>query len=226
MNLQDRLDASRADFEAGRPPYNAPAFVHEPMRRATEELIASRAAEHALRKGDEAPSFILKDPDGKPVSSAELLKDGLLVVTFYRGAWCPYCNMDLQALEAARPEIERRGAKLVAISPQTAPNSRRSQRENKLGFPILSDPHNDVAASFGIRFGLPDYLVDLYKNAFRNDLAVVNGDDSWTLPMPARFVIARDGIIRYAEVNPDYKRRPDPSELFPVLDALRERAAA
>jgi peroxiredoxin len=134
--------------------------------------------------------------------------------------------MDLQALEEARPEIEKRGGRLVAVSPQTAVNSRRSQRENKLEFPILSDPHNDVAASFGIRFGLPDYLVDLYKNAFKNNLELVNGDDSWTLPMPARFVIGQDGVIRYAEVNPDYTRRPDPSELLAVLDDIKARQAA
>ena len=94
-------------------------------------------------------------------------------------------------------------------------------RENKLGFPILSDPRNAVAAAFGLRFALPGYLIDLYKNVFKNDLAVVNGDASWTLPMPARFVVGQDGILLYAEVNPDYTRRPDPEELFPVLDKAR-----
>jgi len=226
MSLQDKLDAFRTNFEAGGPPFHAPAWIHEPMRRATAELIASGAASRALKVGEPAPAFILKDAEGRSVSSAELLKASPLVVTFYRGVWCPYCNMDLQALQAALPEIEARGARLVAISPQTAANSRRSQRENKLAFPILSDPHNDVAASFGLRFGLPDYLVHLYKNAFKNDLSLVNGEDSWTLPMPARFVIGQDNVIRYAEVNPDYTRRPDPSELLPVLDDLKGRHAA
>jgi peroxiredoxin len=166
MSLQDKLDAFRANFEAGGPPYNAPAWIHEPMHRATAELIASGAAQRALKVGDQAPDFIPKDLDDNTVSSAELLK------------------------------------------------------QNKLSFPILSDPHSDIAASFGIRFGLPDYLSDLYKNVFTNDLEVVNGDDSWTLPMPAHFVIGRDGIIRYAEVNPDYTRRPDPDELLPVLDRI------
>ena len=226
MSLQDKLDAFRANLEAGGPPYNAPAWIHEPMHRATAELIASGAAERALKVGDQAPAFILKDSKGRTVSSTELLKQGPLVVTFYRGVWCPYCNMDLQAQQSALPELTKRGARLVAISPQTAPNSRRSQRENELRFPILSDPHNDVAASFGIRFALPSYLRELYKNAFRNDLAAVNGDDSWTLPMPARFVIGQDGMIGYAEVNPDYTRRPDSSELLPVLDRLGARNAA
>ena len=224
MSLQDKLDAFRVNFEAGGPPFHVPAWVHEPMHRATDELIASGAASLALKAGDLAPPFILKDADGRDMSSTELLKHGPLIVTFYRGVWCPYCNMDLQAIEQALPGLKALGASLVAISPQTAPNSRRSQRENKLSFPILSDPAAEVAASFGLRFKLPDYLIDLYKNTFKNDLAVINGDPSWTLPMPARFVIAPDGVIAYAEVNPDYTRRPDPSELIAVLEGLAVRA--
>jgi peroxiredoxin len=224
MSLQDRLDSFRQNFEAGGPPYNAPQWIHEPMHRATAELIASGAAERAAKVGDEAPAFSLSDADGNEVSSIELLSQGPLVVTFYRGVWCPYCNMDLQALQAALPELEKYGAQLVAISPQTAANSRRSMRENKLTFPILSDPHNEIAAAFGLRFKLPDYLIDLYRNVFKNDLAVVNGDPSWTLPMPARFVVAQDGTILYAEVNPDYTRRPDPEELLPALQTLRAAA--
>jgi len=220
MSLQDKLDAFRANFEAGGPPYNAPTFIHEPMHRATEDLIASGAASHALKVGDRGPAFTLKDPDGQAVASADLLAQGPLIVTFYRGVWCPYCNMDLQAIQEVLPELEALGARLVAISPQTAPNSRRAQRENKLDFPILSDPGNAVADAFGLRFTLPDYLQALYRDTFKNDLAVVNGDDSWTLPMPARFLIDRDGVIRYAEVNPDYTRRPDPHELLPALRGL------
>ena len=122
------------------------------------------------------------------------------------------------------PELEKHGARLVAISPQTGVNSRRLIREHKLTFAVLSDPGNEVAGAFGLRFKLPDYLIDLYKNGFKNDLAVVNGEASWTLPMPARFVIGRDGKILYAEVNPDYTRRPDPEELIPALQKLKAAA--
>jgi peroxiredoxin len=226
MSLQDRLDAFKANFEAGNPPYNAPAEIHEPMRRATAALIASGAAQQALKVGDKAPAFMLPDAEGREVSSAELLASGPLVVTFYRGVWCPYCNLDLQAIQEALPEIVGRGAAVVAISPQTAANSRRSVRENKLTFAILSDAGNEVAARFGLRFKLPDYLIALYRDGFKNDLAVVNGEASWTLPMPARFVIDQGGTIAYAEVNPDYTRRPDPSELLPMLDRIRQAAAA
>ena len=133
--------------------------------------------------------------------------------------------MDLQALEASLPALQKYGAKLVAISPQAPVSSRRSARENKVNFPILSDPHNEVADAFGLRFKLPDYLIELYRDVFKNDLSVVNGDPSWTLPMPARFVISQDGIIAYREVNPDYTRRPDPEELLPVLKQLASVAA-
>jgi peroxiredoxin len=219
MPLQAKLDAFKADFEAGKPPYSVPPSVIETMHRATAELIASGASGRALKVGDKAPDFTLKDPEGREVSSARLLAQGPLIVSFYRGVWCPYCNMDLQALQAALPKFERRGAKLLAISPQTAANSRKSVRQNALSFPILSDPRNEVAAAFGLRFALPGYLAELYKS-LKNDLPSFNGDPSWTLPMPARFVIAPGGTIRYAEVNPDYTRRPEPEEMLPVLDRL------
>jgi len=216
MTLQAKLDAFKADFVGGKPPYNAPPDVHVVMKRATAELIATGQAERALKIGDKAPVFTLNDPDGNPVSSAELLAKGPLVVSFYRGVWCPYCNMELQALEEALPTFLELGASLVAISPQIKANSRKSVRQNNLTFPILSDTKNDVAAAFGLRFELPDYLIELYK-AFGNDLPAFNDDPSWTLPMPGRFVIGQDGVITYAEVNPDYTLRPDPSELLPAL---------
>jgi peroxiredoxin len=216
MSLQAKLDAFKADFEAGKPPYNVPRSVIETMHRATAELIESGAAQRAKKAGDAAPSFSLKDPEGNVVSSADLLKRGPLVLSFYRGAWCPHCNMELQALEAVKPEFDKYGASFVAISPQTAPNSRKSVRQNKLSFPILSDVKGKVGAAFGLRFSLPDYLVELYKQ-LKNDLPTFNDDPSWTLPMPARYVIGQHGVILYSEVNPDYTRRPDPEDMIPVL---------
>src|SRR5579864_4431070 len=128
MSLQDRLDAFKADFETKQAPPEAVAVMH----RATAALIASGQAERALKAGDLAPPMVLPDAEGARVSSAELLARGPLVVTFYRGVWCPYCNLDLKALEAARGEIESRGASLVALSMQNAANSRKSQRANPL----------------------------------------------------------------------------------------------
>lgn len=223
MTLQSKLDAFKSDFKGGKAPYFAPPEIHPIMERATAELIASGQAERALKAGDRAPSFVLNDPQGKPQSSADLLAKGPLVISFYRGVWCPYCNLELQALQEALPRFQELGASLAAISPQTAANSRKSERENKLAFPILSDVHNEVAAAFGIRFELPDYLIDLYKN-LKNDLPTFNADSTWSLPMPARYVIGQDGVIVYAEVNPDYTLRPEPDSMLPVLQRLRQNA--
>ena len=221
LPLQGKLDALKAEFETNI----APAPVVEALHGATDELIASGAPGKALKAGDVAPAFTLPDADGNPVSSRDLLAKGPLVVTFYRGVWCPYCNFDLTALEDARAEIEARGAGLVAVSQQTAPNSRKSQRQNGLGFPILSDKGGEVGAQFGVRWTVPNYLREIHK-ALGADLTQFNGEDSWTLSMPARYVIGQDGVIAYAEVNADYTRRPDSEALFPVLDQLRRKRVA
>jgi peroxiredoxin len=225
MALQDRLDAFKADFTSGKLPFKPSKERLQTMQRATDQLIASGQALRAKKAGDTAPEFTLLDPDGQPVSSRELLARGPLVISFYRGVWCPYCNLELQALQEALADITARGASLVAISPQTAPNSRKSQRDNKLGFPILSDVKSQVANAFGIRFALPPDLIEVYAG-FGNDLRRINDDPAWVLPMPARYVVGTDGIIAYAEVNPDYTQRPDPSELLPVLDGLKTSKAA
>jgi peroxiredoxin len=221
LPLQGKLEAFKLEFDTRLAP---PAAV-EALHRSVDELIASGAPDRALKVGDVAPQFTLPDPDGNPVSSNALLATGPLVVTFYRGVWCPYCNYDLTALEEARSEIEARGATLVAISQQLAPNSRKSQRQNGLGFPILGDHGGEVGAQFGLRWTLPDYLRVAHK-MLGADLPQFNGEDSWTLPMPARYVIAQDGTIAYAEVNADYTKRPEPSAIFPVLERLGHRQLA
>lgn len=216
MSLQAKLDAFKANYEAGGPPFNTPRANIEIMHRATAELKASGQAERAKKVGDKAPAFVLNDHDGNPVSSAELLAKGPLIVTFYRGVWCPYCNMELQALQATLPDFQKFGASLVAITPQTAPNSRKSVRQNNLSFPVLSDTKGMVGEAYGLKFNLPDYLVDLYKR-LKNELPMFNDDPNWTLPMPARYVIAPDSTILYSEVNPDYTQRPEPEDVLPAL---------
>jgi peroxiredoxin len=172
-----------------------------------------------------APAFTLSDADGNQVNSIELLGRGPLVISFYRGVWCPYCNLELKALEAARKDIEARGASLVAVSMQTAANSRKTSRENELRFPILVDAGGLVAEQFGLRYNLSSPTIQLYKT-LGNDLQIINGEDSWALPMPGRYVIGRDGVVAHAEINPDYTQRPEPSDLLPILDHLRRREAA
>jgi peroxiredoxin len=220
LPLQGKLDALKVELETNIMPRPVVATLH----RAVDDLIAAGAPGKALKAGDLAPAFTLPDADGRPLSSKDLLTKGPLVITFYRGVWCPFCNLELQALEAARAEIEARGASLLAISQQTPVNSRKSQSQNGLQFPILSDHGGELGAQFGVRWTLPQYLRDMHKS-LGADLEPFNGDDSWTLPMPARYVIGQDGVIVYAEVNADYTRRPDPSDILPVLDGLRRMAA-
>jgi peroxiredoxin len=206
-SLQAKLDAFRADLESGKPPYCVPRSVVEAMHRATAELKASGRAERAMKVGDRAPAFRLKDSESNVVSSSELLETGPLIVTFYRGVWCPYGNIELPALQAALPGYKKLGA------------------NNGLTFPILSDAGGEVCAAFGLKFRMPVYLVRFYKKA-KIDLACFNDDPEWTLPMPARYVIGQSGIILYAEVNADYTYRPEPEELLPALrDAAEERSS-
>ena len=221
MSLRGKLDAMRADKEQGR---LFPPDVVALMHKSTADLVATGQAARALKAGYVAPSFVLPDANGAIVPSQDLLAKGPLVLTFYRGVWCPYCNLDLQAIEDVAPRIRALGATLAALSQQTAPNSRKSQADNKLSFPILTDKGGETGAAFGIRFRLPYDLAELYKR-LKVDLSIINGEPSWTLPMPARYVIGQDGVIAYAEVNPDYTRRPEPDELLPVLEHLFEHAA-
>lgn len=215
MALQDKLNAFQVQFES-----SIPQAAVEAMHRATDELLATKQAERAAKIGDVAPSFSLADENGQPVQLAELLAKGPVVLTFYRGGWCAYCKMDLGAMQEAANEIRALGASIVSISPQTTTNNRKSKNDIGLSFSILSDVNGEVSNTYGLRFELQDYLVDTYKS-FGVHLPKINGDESWTLPMPARFVIAQDGTIEYAEVNPDYTKRPDPSELLPVLERLQ-----
>lgn len=220
MTLQDKLDAYKA-----QPKPNVPPELEAVSTRTIKALVASGQVEQALKVGNRAPSFNLPDQDGAMVSSADLLTKGPVVLSFYRGVWCPFCNIELKALQEALDEIEARGAFLLAISQQTPVNSRKSHRENALTFPILSDKGGGVGAAFGLRWSVPEEMREMHRK-LGGPLPGFNGEDSWTLPMPARIVIGQDEVIAYAEVNPDYTKRPEPSELFPVLDGLRTRAAA
>ncbi len=220
MSLQDALDTYKAE-----PKPHFPAEFGAIAGRTIAALAATGQAARALKIGDRARAFDLPDQDGASVGSAALLEKGPVVLSFYRGVWCPFCNIELKALEEVLPEIKARGASLVAISQQTPVNSRRSQRENGLTFPILSDAGGEVGETFGLRWVVPEEMREVHRK-LGGPLPTFNGEDSWTLPMPARYVIGQDGVIAYAEVNPDYTRRPEPSNLFPVLDRLKTVLAA
>ncbi|MEM1244327.1 MAG: peroxiredoxin-like family protein [Pseudomonadota bacterium] len=217
MTLQDKLDAFKAQFKK-----QAPAEAFAAFHRSTQELIETGQAENALKAGANAPAFTLTDSDGNEVILRDLLSQGPVVLTFYRGVWCPYCNLDLQALEEVVDDMRARGACLLAVSMQGATDSKKSKLDNKLSYPILTDQGGELAKKFGIRWKLQDYVKEFFK-MFKVDLPTIHADGEWNLPMPARYVIAQDGTIAYAEVNPDYTQRPEPTDLLPVLDQLAKK---
>jgi len=187
--------------------------------RVIQELKEQHAAERALPRGAPAPEFELQDQDGERLSSQEVLATGVLVVCFFRGRWCPFCVGQLEAMNLVLQQIAAAGAALVAISPQTVRQSFFMAEQHILRFPLLSDGRNQVARRFGLVYQVPEYQRAVYQRAFVN-LPLANGDDSWELPIPATYIIGRDGIVRYASLNPDYSVRPEPAELLERLAAL------
>jgi peroxiredoxin len=184
--------------------------------RAVAELKASGLAGHALSVGTQSPQFDLPDHNGKLVSSASLLTKGPLLVSFIRGRWCPFCVGQMEAMNLITPEIQQAGASFVVISPQTVQQSYFMHDQHKLRFPLLSDAGNAVAHLFGVAYKVADYQQALYKRVFVN-LPHANGDESWELPIPATFILARDGTMLYASANEDYTERPEPAEILQVL---------
>jgi peroxiredoxin len=186
---------------------------------------SSRALDHALKVNDSTPDFSLPDAFGHEISLRTLLGTGPVVISFYRGEWCPFCNLELRALQQALPEITKLGANLIAISPEKPDNGIVLTEKNKLTFPVLSDFRNAVARQFGIVFRVGDKVQDLSRNVFRNDLALRNGEDSYELPVPATFVIDGRGIVRFAHVNVDFMTgRAEPKDVIAALEAIARSA--
>jgi peroxiredoxin len=182
------------------------------------DLVANGLSALALREGDVAPDFSLPDTRGHMVALKTLLDRGPVVISFYRGGWCPFCNLELRGLQRVLPEIVQMGASLVAISPQLPDNSLSTQEKNQLTFPVLSDVGNIEAKRFGIVFTLPTALVDANR-AIGRELVEINGESGAAqLPMPATFVLDKSGVIRLAFVEEDWSKRLDPDI---VLDTLR-----
>ena len=197
----------------------------EEIRQGYDALVAQLAAsgitEASLKAGDHIPEFELPSVEGRLVGSEELLGRGPLVLSFFRGGWCPYCALELGALQDALPDIEARGASAVAITPDTGAAFAAVKSKNGLDFDILSDLDYGLALLFGILFKLPDPIRDLYLR-IGIDLGARHGNrHAWLLPIPATYVVDRQGIITHANVDPDFRRRMEPSEIIKALDRLR-----
>jgi peroxiredoxin len=193
-----------------------PAETQAIHARAVAELKQQRLAANVLPVGSRIPEFQLPDHDGKSVSSSDLLAKRRLVLCFIRGRWCPFCVGQMEAMNLILPLIEQAGATLVAISPQSVKQSFFMRDQHKLRFPLLSDAANKVARQFRLAYRVPDEQRTVYQRAFVN-LPFVNGDDSWGLPIPATYIIDRDGIVLFASASEDYTERPEPEDIVRVL---------
>jgi len=184
---------------------------NETMERHIEFLRDSGALDKVLKKGDQAPEFDLKNQKGEIISSSELLKQSPLVVSFYRGSWCPYCVEEIKALNLFYPEIQENGADLVVLSPQSSARTEKQAEELHLKYNLLVDDDNRTGKAFGLVYEFPQYLKDLYMERFNNNIQEINEGSAWELPIPARFVIGQDGKILDVMADPDYRFRPEPS---------------
>jgi peroxiredoxin len=191
-----------------------------------ERIRAAGTIDGALKTGQSAPDFTLPDAFGGEVSLKSLLSSGPVVISFYRGEWCPFCNIELRGLQKVLPKMQELGATLIAISPEKPDHGIVASEKNQLTFPVLSDFGNRVARQFGIVFQIGQEVKDFSKNVFKNDIAVRNGDDSYELPVPATYVIDPTGIVRFAHVDVDYMTgRAEPETVVAVLESIAQRVA-
>lgn len=212
------IDAARTKYRGEIIPASALAVIDAEI----EVLRASGLEDRALKPGLLAPDFMLPDPKGRLLRLYSLLIQGLVVLVFYRGGWCPYCNLHLRGFQRALPELKKFGAQLVAVSPQLPDNSLTTQEKDQLTFPVLSDVGNKVASRFGVVFQLGEQLQELYRQ-FGHPLDLFNGPDGQQhLPVPATFLIDRSGRIRLAHVDADYTQRLDPDDVVAKLSKLGE----
>ena len=217
MNLKEQLKAKRMELESGRDKTQT-----EVMRHATEQLIREGIGNSALEVSDEIPSFGLPNVRGQLVEIKDLLKNGPIILTFYRGSWCPYCNLELRAYQQNIEEIKALGAQVIAISPELPDSSLSNAEKLALEFEVLSDFGNVVARNFGLVFKMSEEWIDVFQQ-LDSDFTAHNGDDTWELPVPAAYVVSSDSKIVFSYVNANYLERADPQQVVAALTELSEK---
>ena len=214
MSLEQELASFKAEFSRTAPAGRAALYEAK-----IEELRADFALASAVGVDEAAPDFALPNAAGKSIVLKELLRSGPVILTFYRGGWCPYCNIQLRAYQSVLPQISALGARLVAISPQLPDNSLDTANKNALTFDVLSDVRNEVARSYGLVYSLPEEIRATLRSN-NKALPSINGDQSWELPVPATYVIARDQHVALAYIEVDYRKRLEPEALLTCLKSL------
>lgn len=184
------------------------------------DLRRQRVSQRSLSVGDSVPNFTLQDQHHRPVTLYERLNEGPVVLSFYRGGWCPYCNRELQALHYAHPEIEYQGAQLLAVTPESPENIARTVRKNALDYPVLYDANSEVARTFGVAINLSEYMRTFYRSLGLN-LSLHHADVLVRLPLPATYLIHTNYTVQYAFIEEDYTQRADTGEVLAALQQVR-----
>ena len=213
MSLKAQIDAYNVQKEA-----KLPADVLALMNKTNEELIAQHIKNNALQVGAKVSNFNLSNHNGETIELTDLLNKGPVIISFYRGGWCPYCNLELKALNNYLPQFKTQSAQLIAISPQLPDETLSTAQKNVLEFDVLSDVSNKVADQFGLLFTLDERIQALYTQ-FGIDFEKYYGDKSYKLPLPATYVINQQGIITYAFLNEDYTLRAEPADVMAALES-------
>jgi len=216
--LTEAIDAYNAEKSK-----QVPSDILETMARATAELKALGIEDRAVRTGDPMPDFELPNQDGALRRFSDYLEESPVVLNVYRGGWCPYCNLEMKALHDALPQIEASGARLVGMAPETPDNAMATAERHRIRIDILSDAGNRVAERLGLVYELPEVLRPIYQG-LGIDIPAYNGDDSFALPVPATYIVRRDGVVAHAFVDSDYTQRMEPAEIVARLEAFAAAA--
>ena len=193
--------------------------VQQTVGEVFERLLSSNITDHAKNLGDTAPEFRLPNVKGGKTTLSELLESGPVVLSFYRGGWCPFCNLEFKALHDKLPEMQALGATLVGISPETLTVSQQTVQDHALDFIVLSDEGNRVARDYGLIMVVDEAIRPHYLQ-WGIDIPASNGDETFELPVPATYVIDQAGVIRAAHVDKDYTKRMEPADIVAALKAL------
>jgi peroxiredoxin len=211
QTLRAQTTQLKEEFIAG-----LPDEVKRTVGESLEKRLQSDVAKNAKTIGDKAPDFSLPNVKGELVRLSEACKAGPVVLSFYRGGWCPFCNLEMRALQQRLPQIKALGASLIAISPQTPDNSLTTAEKLQLEFEVVSDQGNKTTHDYGLLMQVYEEMRPLYLN-WGFDIPAANGEDSYELPVPATYVIDREGIIRAAYVDKDYTTRMEPADIITAL---------
>ena len=211
--LREQTDAKFANTRNKNPEF----------AKRIDELLSSadafQAGANAIEVGQQGPDFALPNPQGDTISLSTLLTSGPVVVTFHRGSWCPYCNLQMRAMHERLSDINKLGGQLAAISPEVPGDTSSSDKTKSLPYPVLSDHDSRVATQYGVAWNVPELILNHMRNDRKLDLADINGGNGSVLPIPATFVLDRQGVVTWRFVDVDYRKRAEPDD---IVAALRE----